>query len=322
MPVSPRSIGVVIPVHRGERTLPQLIAELAPQVAPSVTPGGRSYALHEVILVHDRGPDRSDDVIRALAAEQPWIRAVWLGRNSGQHAATLAGVAVSTAEWVVTMDEDGLHDPADLPRLLDAAIEARAHVVYGRGANREPHRLLRRLASRAVKQVYQRILTQGSPRFTSYRLVLGEVFRTVAVTANHGVYLDAALAWVTDRITVAPVRLRDEGRPADGYTFGRLRAHFGRLVLSSGPRPLRYVAWFGGVAALAGLGMVGWVVRQRIAGAIPVQGWASLMAALLIIGGLLLLAVSAVAAYLAVLVAGVLGRPLSTVVTDDATVFR
>lgn len=322
MTVQPRSIDVVIPVHRGQRTLPELIAELGRQVAPSTTPGGRAYVVHEVILVHDRGPDRSDDAMRELAVRHPWVRPVWLGRNSGQHPATLAGVAASTSEWVATMDEDGLHDPADLPRLLDAVIDARAHVVYGRGENDEPHGLARRLGSRAAKRVYQRTLTDRAPRFTSFRLVLGEVFRTVAVTAGHGVYLDAALSWLTDRIVEAPVRLRDEGRPADGYTFRRLRAHFGRLVLSSGPRPLRHVARVGAVTALSGLGMVGWVVRQRISGAIPVQGWASLMAVLLLVGGLLLLAVSAVAAYLAVLVTGLLGRPLFTVVTDDAVIFR
>lgn len=322
MTVAPRSIDVVIPVHRGERTLPPLAAELGRLAGDHVTPAGRAFHLHEVILVHDRGPDRSDDVMRGLAAQHPWIRTVWLGRNSGQHPATLAGVAASTAEWVVTMDEDGLHDPADIPRLLDAAIEARAHIIYGRGENAEPHSVARRLGSRLAKRVYRSSLIPGAPRFTSYRLVLGEVFRAVAVTANHGVYLDAALTWATDRFADAPVRLRGEGRPADGYTFRRLRAHFGRLVLSSGPGPLRHVASAGGLTALSGLGLLGWVVRERLVGAVPVQGWASQMAALLLVGGSLLLAVSVVAAYLAVLVAGALGRPLYTVVTDDAIVFR
>jgi glycosyltransferase involved in cell wall biosynthesis len=322
MTVQPRTIDVVIPIHRGELTLPALVAELEGLVGPRETAAGRAFVLRDVILVHDRGPDRSDEVLAGLEATHPWIRTVRLGRNSGQHPATLAGVATSTAEWVVTMDEDGLHDPADVPRLLDAAIDGRVHVVYGRGANAEPHSAARRLASRLAKRVYRSSLSPGAPRFTSYRLVLGEVFRTVAVTASHGVYLDAALTWVTDRVAEVPVRLRDEGRPADGYTFRRLRAHFGRLVLSSGPGPLRYVAGLGAVTALGGLGMVAWVVRQRMTGSITVPGWASQMAALLLVGGALLVAVSVVAAYLAVLVTSALGRPLYTVVTDDATVFR
>ena len=317
-----RTVDVVIPVHRGEATLPTLMDEISPFVTPSVTPGGRSFEVRSVILVHDRGPDRSDVIVAELAATHPWIRSVWLGRNSGQHPATLAGVATSTSEWVVTMDEDGLHDPAAIPRLLDAALDARAHVVYARGENAEPHGILRRLASRSVKRLYHRSLVRGAPNFTSFRLVLGEVLRTVAVTANHGVYLDAAITWVTDRITEAPVTLRAEGRPANGYTFARLRAHFGRLILSSGPGPLRYLAGIGAITAASGVGLAVWVIAQRVRGAVPVQGWASLMAALLLLAGLLLLTLSAVAGYLALLVTSSMGRPLYSVVSEDATVFR
>lgn len=317
-----RTVDVVIPVHRGEATLPVLVDEIAPFISPSVTPGGRGFEIRTVVLVHDRGPDHSDRTIAALSDRYPWVRPVWLGRNSGQHPATLAGVAASTSEWVVTMDEDGLHDPSDIPRLLDAAIDARVHVVYGRGSNTEPHGALRRATSRAAKRVYRRLLVRGAPHFTSFRLVLGEVIRTVAVTANHGVYLDAAITWATDRIAETPVVLRDEGRPADGYTFARLRAHFGRLVLSSGPGPLRHLAGFGTLTAASGVGLAVWVVARRIEGAVDVQGWASLMAALLLLSGLLLLTLSAVAGYLALLVTGAMGRPLYSVVTEDATVFR
>lgn len=319
---SDRTVDVVIPVFLGERTLPAVMAELEPLTRPATTPAGHPFTLRRVILVWDRGPDRSDRVIRELAAQHPWVEPVWLARNSGQHGAILAGVAATRAEWVVTMDEDGLHDPADIPALLDQALEGRAHVAYGVGTGEDPHGWLRRFSSWLAKVVYRRLLTTGATEFTSYRCVLGDLLRTVAATASHGVYLDVALSWVTDRVVRVPVSLRSGGRPRGGYTLRRLGDHFARLVLSSGPRPLGLLARFGLAVAVGGLGMVGWVIWQRMTDNVPVQGWTSLMAVLLLGSGALLVAVSVVAGYLAVALTTLLGRPLYTVVPDDAQVFR
>ena len=101
------TLAVVVPVYHGEHTLQPLIAELAQLTLRQWTPAGHAYRVTEVLLVHDCGPDRSDETIRCLAANHGFVLPVWLSRNFGQHAATLAGMASTTADWVVTMDEDG-----------------------------------------------------------------------------------------------------------------------------------------------------------------------------------------------------------------------
>ena len=116
----PLNVSVVIPVYRGEDTLPALIAEFAPYIEVQRTKAGRSFRVSEVLLVWDRGPGRSDVVIRELAASYEWIKPIWLSRNFGQHAATLAGMTSSGGDWIVTLDEDGQHDPADT---FDPAVD-------------------------------------------------------------------------------------------------------------------------------------------------------------------------------------------------------
>jgi glycosyltransferase involved in cell wall biosynthesis len=317
-----RSVGVVIPVYRGQTALPALVEELAPFFGPSRTPEGRPFRITEVLLTWDRGPDASDRVIRELVRDHPCVEAVWLARNVGQHGATLAGIAASTAEWIVTMDEDGLHDPRDIGRLLDAAFDARRHLVYARPTNAVPHSALRNAASRGTKRLYGRFLARTGPTyFSSFRLVLGELARGVAVLAGPSVYLDVALAWSTAGAVEVPIEARPERRPAANYDFRRLREHFWRLIVSSGGGPLRSIAWVGGAVAAAGLGVAFWVVRQRLLGAQEPQGWTSLMAATLVLGGMVLLAISVVAVYLGTVLSLLLGRPSFTIVTDDEVVF-
>ena len=106
------TVSVVIPVYRGAETLPEVVSEVVDLAEPFVTPNGHQGRITEILLVHDHGPDTSDLAIRQLAEKYDIVRPIWLSRNFGQHAATLAGMASSGGDWIVTMDEDGQHDPA------------------------------------------------------------------------------------------------------------------------------------------------------------------------------------------------------------------
>ncbi len=112
-------VSVVIPVYQGEETLPGLIQELQTFTDEQQTPNGRSFRIEEVLLVWDRGPSNSDNVIRELAEKYSFVRPIWLSRNFGQHAATLAGMTSSGGDWIVTMDEDGQQDPTFISAMLD-----------------------------------------------------------------------------------------------------------------------------------------------------------------------------------------------------------
>lgn len=144
-------VSLVIPVYRGETTLPTLVREIAILTGEQVTPGGRRYLISEVLLVHDCGPDRSDAVLEALAAQYPFVRPIWLSRNYGQHAATLAGMAGATGDWVATIDEDGQQDPADIAPMLDQAIAGSFQLVYADPVNPPPHGWLRNTFSRTAQ---------------------------------------------------------------------------------------------------------------------------------------------------------------------------
>jgi polyisoprenyl-phosphate glycosyltransferase len=92
------TVAIVVPVYRGEQTLPALVDELDAYVEPQVSPGEARFRAAEVVLVHDAGPDSSDLVIRELAHRHAYVGPVWLARNYGQHAATLAGMSSTSAD--------------------------------------------------------------------------------------------------------------------------------------------------------------------------------------------------------------------------------
>jgi len=312
------TVSIVTPVYQGEHTLRPLMREIADYASDSLTPRGVPFRVVEVILVHDNGPDGSDATMRALKDEYPFVRTVWLTRNFGQHAATLAGMASTAADWVVTMDEDGQHDPRDIGGLLDAAIGARAQVVYGKPTNPPPHGALRNAASRGAKMLVNKLFVGANATdFNSYRLIVGSVARGVAAYAGSGVYLDVALGWVAGKYTTAPVTLRSESRDS-GYSLKRLIGHFWRLVLTSGTRGLRMVSILGATFGVIGLLIALWIVIVKLTMGINTEGWASTVVILLITSGAILVALGIVAEYIGVSVNMAMGKPAYVITTDPA----
>jgi glycosyltransferase involved in cell wall biosynthesis len=309
-------VSLVVPVYRGEKTLPTIVAEVEPLTRERRTPGGLRFQFCEVLLVHDCGPDGSDRVIETLAADFSFVRPVWLTRNYGQHAATLAGMAGAVGDWVATIDEDGQQDPADIATMLDEAVCGGLQLVYARPINPPPHSWMRNIFSRAAKAITARILGNDQiGRFNSFRLVDGEIARTLAAYCGNGVYLDVGLFWITGRIGHAPIRLRNEMDRPSGYSYLRLLSHFWNLILTTGTRPLRLITLMGLVSMVLAALLGGYALYGHMAGKIPVRGWASLLIVVAFFSGSILMALGVIAEYLAVTMGIVMGKPLYVVST-------
>lgn len=317
------SVSVVIPVYNGAVTLPDVVKELEQLRSTQKTPEGRAFRVDEVLLVWDRGVAGSGEVVRELAQRDEWVRPVWLSRNFGQHPATLAGMTSSGGDWIVTMDEDGQHDPAYIGDLLDTAYRDRTQLVYATPSNQPPHGVFRNAASWLTKWLFVRVLvpSDGPKTFNSYRLILGEAGRSVAAYTGAGVFLDVALSWVVTNPSTCSVLMRQEGRPASAYNFRRLVSHFWRLVISSGTRPLRFVSMMGILFALVGSGVAIYSVIQKLVGDIAVQGWTSVFVATLVVGGAVLFALGIIAEYIAAAATMAMGKPVYVMVRDPADVF-
>lgn len=305
------SVSVVIPVYQGEKTISNLVNELADYVAPSTSPAGIKYVISEVLLVHDSGPDNSAKIINDLSTNHEWVRPVWLSRNFGQHAATLAGMSASVSDWIVTLDEDGQHDPKEIATLLDTAVAENSQLVYGKFAGGALHSWWRNFFSSLAKWFYTKLLSpQDGEFFSSFRLMTGEIGRSVGAYAGSGVYLDVALTWVVDRSVACEIAPRVEYPRQTGFTFHRLLGHFLRLVLSSGTRPLRLVSLIGFSSFFVGVFYAAYALYGKIAHGYPVEGWTTVIIFVSMGSGAILFSLGILAEYLGVVVRNAIGRPL------------
>lgn len=304
-------ISIVIPIYQGEKSIRGLVGEISRFFETTTSAEGRTFVVSEVLLVHDCGPDRSDRTIRQLAEQYSQIKPIWLTKNFGQHAATLAGMSSATGEWIITMDEDGQHDPADIGRLLDYALSQDLQVVYAQPINTPPHGFIRNLTSRLSKRIGRLMMGHDAVGFFhSYRIVHGEIARSLAAYCGHGVYLDVGLLWIAGRVGQYPVYVRAEEGRVSGYTYSRLLAHFWTMLLTAGTRPLRLITLLGFFSVAVALLIGAYAIYEKMTGNIQVQGWASLVIVVSFFSGCILVSLGMIAEYLAVSMGIAMGKPL------------
>ena len=144
------SVWVVLPTYDERENLADVVAHTQAALATCDPP-----VIGTILVVDDASPDGTGELANRLAREHEDVRVLHRERKGGLGGAYLAGFDVALshgADFVIEMDADRSHDPADLPRLIDAARHG-ADVVLGsryvEGGGVEGWSWHRRLLSRA-----------------------------------------------------------------------------------------------------------------------------------------------------------------------------
>ncbi len=284
------NISVVIPVYRASHTLRELVARLRDTLDTT----DLSY---EIVFVDDGSPDDSWAVLSDLKQSDPGrIVAIRLMRNYGQHNATMCGLRHARGALIITMDDDLQNPPEEIPRLLDALQKGDLDLVYGCPADKK-HAAWRNLGSVLVNRFY-RLVFRSKVTVTSFRAMRRELAQSVFEYDLNYTFLDGLLAWNTERVGTVPVKhnKRVEGR--SGYSLGRLVVLALNLFTNFSLLPLQVVSLLGLLVATAGFVAGFYYVALYLSHRIAVPGYASIIVAILVLGGTQLLALGIIGEYL------------------------
>jgi glycosyltransferase involved in cell wall biosynthesis len=281
---------VVIPVYKGQATLPELVERLDKVLSNLAD----SY---EVILVNDDSPDQSWEVISSLSKQYPQVRGIDLMRNYGQHNATLCGVRLARHEIIITMDDDLQHPPEQLPFLLEKLAEG-YDVVYGI-PKKLPHSWWRNLGSVVSKWMVANAIGIRTVRdvsaFRVFRTVLRQAFDRYD---NPDVMLDVLLSWGTTHFAAVPVDEQPRQVGKSNYTLSRLIRMYLLYLTNFSTKPLRLSNIIGFVFTLLGfIGFLYVITVYFVAGSVP--GFPFLASAIMVFSGVQLFGLGIIGEYLA-----------------------
>jgi undecaprenyl-phosphate 4-deoxy-4-formamido-L-arabinose transferase len=283
------ALSIVIPVYNGAGSVGELVAALeALEIA-----GG-----HEIVLVNDGSPDNSLAICRALVEEaRVPVTLVDLSRNYGEHNAVMAGLRHASGAHVITMDDDLQNPPEEVERLLAFAQQSGREVVYTYYDEKQ-HAFWRNLGSRFTNWVAGFVLDKPKGFYlSSFRCMSAFVVREITRYEGPFPYVDGLILQVTQDIDRLLVRHLPRAEGRSNYTLRRLMRLWLSMFVNFSVMPLRLSTLAGLVVSL--IGTVGAILSivEALFYATP-TGWASLMAAVLVLSGVQLMILGIVGEYL------------------------
>lgn len=288
--VSRPAYSVVIPVYNSE----PVVGATLERTAACLQQLGAEY---EIIAVNDGSQDRSWDVVRARAAENPRIVAVDLLRNYGQHTALLAGMQLSRGDYVITLDDDLQNPPEEMIHLIRKA-DAGCDAVFGRFRQKQ-HAAYRRIGSQLVSLINNAVFHK--PRdlvLSNFRLIRRDVVDRICAYHTAYPYIPGLVLMFSAHPANVDVEHRARAVGHSNYTLPKILALVMRILFNYSSFPLRLVSAVGAIVAAVSL-LLGlfYLVRGLWTG-FSVPGWATLVVMLAFFNGLLILMLSMLGEYI------------------------
>jgi len=291
--ISQIEISVVVPVYRSAETLPILVSRLRKTLTSTVGP-----EKFQIILVEDCGPDDSWAVLCQIHSEDSTgLTVVQLMRNFGQHNAILCGFQYARGRFVVTIDDDLQNPPEEISKLYHAILESRCDVIYGDIRTNRQHHAFRNLGSKLVYG-FLGLIFQTKVPMSSFRIIRHEVVREIVRYDRSFTFVDGLIFWCTRNAGSVKVRHESRARGVSGYSLRKLLSLSLNVLTNFSIIPLRFVSVLGFIFALTGFGLGSYYLVMWLLGRIHVDGYASLIVSILVLGGVQLLSLGMIGEYL------------------------
>lgn len=294
---------VVVPVFNEEECLDALHARLTEVLRET----GDSY---EILLVNDGSRDRSQSIIRRLAAEDPHVSYVAFSRNFGHEAATSCGIEHAQGQTVVLIDAD-LQDPPELIHDMLAAWREGYDLIHAQRRARMGETWLTRATSHLFYRAFRRLAGFEVPVDTGdYRLMDRAVVDAFCRLPERNRFVRGLVAWTGFRQNTAVYDRAPRHAGQTKYNFFKRLNLAIDAITSMSTVPLRWISYFGlAVAAMSfAAGLLGGSLRL-VFGA-DVSGHVLLALAIAFMGGVQLVATGALGEYVGRAYREVQAKPL------------
>ncbi|MBP7252454.1 MAG: glycosyltransferase family 2 protein [Alphaproteobacteria bacterium] len=302
MAVSPE-LSLVLPAHNEALNLPEMLLRIHAVLGPLAC----SY---EIIVVDDGSTDATWAVLQQQRTTMPNLRLIRLSRNFGKEAALNCGLAGATGAAVVTMDCDMQHPPETLPAMRAAWLQGGEIVMTLRQGREFDHPL-----RRALTKVYYFFMSRLSEidipvGLGDFNLYDRKVVTAILQLPERNRYMKGVVSWVGYKRVTVPVSIAPRAHGQSQFPLLRLIGFAILGITAFSNMPLKIWSALGAVFSLVALGYGGFLIFDTIAHGVDVPGYASLMVAVLFLGGIQLISLGVIGEYLGRVFNEVKARPL------------
>ncbi len=268
----------------------------------------------EILYVDDGSTDSTPDILREFQALDERIRVVRFSRNFGHQLAITAGLEHAAGDAVAIMDAD-LQDPPEVLADFVAKWMDGFDVVYGVRAEREGETAFKRWTAKLFYRVIGSLSDTEIPVDTGdFRLMSKQVVDALLTMPERDRFVRGMVSWLGFSNTAVSYRREARVAGVTKYSLFKMMRFATDGVVSFSTLPLRLATWVGFAASgIAILGILITVIERLLGVEGLVKGWASLLVAILFLGGVQLICMGIIGEYVGRIYGESKRRPLYVV---------
>lgn len=263
-----------------------------------------------MVFVNDGSRDRTWEIIKELHKENQYVRGINLAHNAGHQNAILAGM-MTAREWadaVVTLDADLQDDIECIPQMV-RHFEEGNDIVYGVKVSREADPFMKKFTAQAFYRLQNQMGVESVYNHADFRLMSRRALDMLSEYKEHNLYLRGLIPQIGLPHTTVNDVISERYAGSSKYTFGKMMGLALNGITAFSVKPL-YVIFNIGLLFLIIAFIIGLYVAYSLIVGTAVQGWASLILSIWLVGGFVLTSLGVIGTYIGKIYTEVKQRPL------------
>ncbi|WP_414499810.1 MULTISPECIES: glycosyltransferase family 2 protein [unclassified Zymobacter] len=294
------TISLVVPVFNEEEAIPIFYSAVKKELS--------DFDI-EIVFINDGSKDNSENIINALEASDPMVKAYSFTRNFGKEAALFAGLERATGEAVIPIDVD-LQDPIELIPEMVGKWKAGADVVLAKRVDRSSDGRLKRKTAEWFYRLHNMI---SNPKIEEnvgdFRLMSREVVDNIKLMPECNLFMKGILSWVGGRTEIVEYSRTERVSGVSKFNGWKLWNLAIEGITSFSTIPLKIWTYIGLVVASVAFIYGAWMIVNTLLWGNPVHGYPSLLVSILFLGGIQLIGVGVLGEYIGRIYLETKGRP-------------
>ena len=263
-----------------------------------------------MVFVNDGSRDRTWEIIRELHAENKFVRGINMSRNVGHQNAIMAGM-MTAREWadaVITLDADLQDDIECIPKMVKD-FEAGNDIVYGVKVSREADPFMKKLTAQTFYKLQSSMGVESIYNHADFRLMSRKALDMLSTYKEHNLYLRGLIPMIGLQHTTVDDVISERFAGQSKYTLKKMLRLALNGITAFSVRPL-FLIYNIGILFLAIAFCIGCYVVYSLVVGTAVQGWASLILSIYLVGGFILISMGIMGTYIGQIYTEVKRRPL------------
>lgn len=274
-------ISFVIPCYCSEK----MVAGVIQRIITTIEKDGRYD--YEIVCVNDASKDGTLEVLKQCASDNKKIKVVSFSKNYGQHAALMAGFRQTSGDLIMCLDDDGQTPPEEMFKLIDKLQEG-----YDLVSAKYPEKkrgFVREVGSKVSFAMSTYLINKPQDiDLNSFYVFRRFILDYITRYNNPYPFVHGQILQVTRNIANVEIERNDRESGQSGYTLKKLLSLWMNGFTAFSEKPLVIAGYLGVASAFCGFLLAIITVIRRLLDPTMAAGYASLMACMLFMGGLIL----------------------------------